>query len=117
MLHSITTGFSLLFTCAMLMSAHSCERESKAVPPANVDAKAGDATLNCSIDADCTKVKDGCCGCNQGGKQRAIAVTAEAAWLEKLASTCGDTFCMQMISRDPSCSQRVACVQGRCELQ
>ncbi len=97
----------------LLSAAHGCKRGD--TNPASPDVKAGDAVISCNIDADCTVVKDGCCGCNEGGKQCAIATNAVEAWLNNLS--CDDTFCAQVISRDLSCSQKPACVAGRCQLK
>jgi hypothetical protein len=106
----------LLLGCAVLMSsAHSCERADNKNPITN--AKFVETALTCNTDTDCTVVKDDCCGCNQGGKQRAIAINGSQAWLDKLASDCADTFCAQVISRDASCGKKAVCLKSQCQLQ
>ncbi len=115
MFRSFAERALLLVTCLMLMAAHSCERVDK--PTAREDAKVISDAKECAADADCTLVKDDCCGCNKNGRQRAIAVSDSKAWLKTLSGKCGDTFCAQMISHDPSCGKKAVCEQGKCELR
>jgi hypothetical protein len=74
------------------------------------------AETDCKTDADCVVVPDDCCGCNQGGKQRAIAKKKKDGYEKDRKKRCGDTQCMEMISQDPSCSQHAMCGAGICEL-
>jgi hypothetical protein len=114
-------GAFALLSMFFMSSAHSCERGGES--PSAVNAKvsknppAVEDVLSCTIDTDCTVVKDDCCGCNAGGKQRAIAVSGSEAWLDKLASSCQDIFCAAVISRDPSCGKKAICAKGQCELR
>ena len=106
----------LVLGCAVLLSsAHSCERGNK--NSAVINAKVVEMPLSCTIDTDCTVVKEDCCSCNQGGRQRAIVVSGAEAWLNGLATKCAGTFCTQVISQDASCNKKAVCIKGSCELQ
>jgi hypothetical protein len=89
------------------------------------DAKRGHAgkgkapaagTADCKIDADCVVVTDDCCPCSEGGKQRAIPKKERAAYEKDRKKRCEGTMCTEVMSQDPSCSQRAMCGAGICEL-
>jgi hypothetical protein len=69
----------------------------------------------CKKADDCAAVPEECCTCAQGGKLRAVPKAAAA----KIASDCkkAQMMCAQVMSSDPSCTMKPACVAGRCTLQ
>lgn len=71
------------------------------------------ASAACKTDADCTIEVDGCCDCANGGKQKAVS-KRRAPGTPK--PPC-DSACTMMISTDPSCGRRAACVEGSCALR
>jgi hypothetical protein len=79
-------------------------------------AKAPAQTEDCKTDKDCVLVADDCCSCAEGGKQRAIPKKQKDAYEKERKKRCGDTACTEMVSTDPSCSQRPFCGAGICEL-
>jgi hypothetical protein len=79
-------------------------------------AKAPAQTEDCKSDKDCVLVADDCCSCAEGGKQRAIPKKQKDAYEKERKKRCGDTACTEMVSTDPSCSQRPFCGAGICEL-
>lgn len=70
---------------------------------------------DCKRASDCVLVPLDCCGCNQGGRQTAIA-RAKRQEHAAAQARCKDQMCMQMLSNDPSCSMAAGCVEGRCAL-
>ena len=70
----------------------------------------------CTKDADCALAKADCCGCEAGGKARAIGHARLTAWAKDLATHCATTMCAEMISHDASCSKAAVCADGRCAL-
>lgn len=78
--------------------------------------KAPAAPTECKVDADCVAVPDDCCSCNEGGKQRAILKKDQAAYEKDRKKRCTETMCPQVMSQDPSCSQKPFCGAGICEL-
>ena len=93
--------------------------DAAAPPKAAVDAstaveppKKGDA--ECKTAADCGLIVDGCCDCNNGGKQKAVTKAQAAAF--KRDPKCRGMMCMHMISMDPTCKEKAACVSGKCVL-
>jgi len=90
-------------------------------PPSKAVADAGAAleppkkgAAECKSADDCGLVIDGCCDCNNGGKQKAVTKAQAAAW--KRDPKCRGMMCMHMISIDPSCKEKAACVSGKCVL-
>jgi hypothetical protein len=80
-------------------------------------AKAAPAsTADCKNDSDCIAVSDDCCSCSQGGKQHAIPKKEKAAYEKDLKKRCTETACTEVMSDDPSCSQKPICAAGICEL-
>jgi len=74
------------------------------------------ASAGCKTDADCVLVPEDCCSCNEGGKQRAIPKKEQAAYEKDRRKRCTGTMCTEVMSQDPSCSQRPFCGAGICEL-
>ena len=64
----------------------------------------------------CVKVKADCCGCQEGGKNIPINRNYKSYWESKLRKKCKDVMCPMVISNDPSCSQKVSCIDNRCQL-
>lgn len=73
-------------------------------------------TAECQKDADCVLVPDGCCGCHEGGKQRAIPARARAAHERKRQETCRETLCPAVMSQHASCEAQAVCKEGTCAL-
>ena len=78
--------------------------------------KAPASTDDCKTDKDCVLVADDCCPCAEGGKQRAIPKKEKDAYEKDRKKRCVGTACTEMVSTDPSCSQRPFCGAGICEL-
>jgi hypothetical protein len=71
----------------------------------------------CRADADCALVTDGCCNCNQGGKQRAILSRGRSAYEKRRKSICQQIMCPALMSEDPSCvAGHAVCKDGACTL-
>jgi hypothetical protein len=80
-------------------------------------AKAGTAPVACKVDGDCAIVTEGCCGCNEGGKQRAVLAKARPAYEKRRQGLCKQTMCPALMSEDPSCVAGSAiCKDGACTL-
>src|SRR5437868_335577 len=62
------------------------------------------ATAECQADTECVLVADGCCGCSEGGKQRAVPRKGRDAYEKKRKAVCRETMCPQLMSEDPSCT-------------
>jgi len=77
---------------------------------------AGSSAPDCKKDEDCVMVADDCCSCNQGGKARAIPKKQKDSYEKDRKKRCKDTECIEMMSQDPSCSQKPFCAAGICEL-
>ena len=89
--------------------------ETAAAKPGRKAAAAAVAA-ECRADADCVLVTDGCCGCSEGGKQRAIPGKAAATYEKKRKATCKETMCAAVMSDHPSCAARAVCKEGTCAL-
>ena len=73
---------------------------------------AAPAPGGCAIDADCTRTRDDCCGCRQGGFDTAVLVIERARYDAMLM--CPPTPACPGIN---TCTADVpTCVQGSCEL-
>ena len=82
--------------------------------PRRAPAKAAAAAL-CKVDGDCVLVVDGCCGCTEGGKQRAVPAAARTAYENRRKAMCRQTMCPALMSEDPSCvASRAVCKGGAC---
>jgi hypothetical protein len=84
--------------------------------PAQGKPKKAVDTAECHEDADCVLVTDGCCSCNEGGKQRAIPKNARDAYEKKRQGMCKKTMCPQLMSEDQSCVGRAVCKEKTCAL-
>ncbi len=91
---------------------------AKAPAPADlaVAAKKEKGKPECKVAADCVVEPSDCCDCANGGKQHAIPKKQAAASKAARAERCKNTVCTMMLSTDPSCGQRAACVDGACVL-
>jgi hypothetical protein len=78
--------------------------------------KAPAESVGCKTDADCVAVIDECCSCSEGGKQHAIPKKEQAAYEKDRRARCKETMCTEVMSQDPSCSQKPFCGAGICEL-
>lgn len=87
-----------------------------ASPQANGGRADPPRAAECRKDADCVLVPDGCCGCSEGGKQRAIAARDRAAAESRRKKECEGTMCAAVMSQDPSCSAAAVCRAGKCAL-
>jgi hypothetical protein len=85
-------------------------------PAAGKPKRAAPDTAECHADTDCVLVTDGCCGCNEGGKQRAVPVKARDAYEKKRKSICKQTMCPQLMSEDQSCVGHAVCKEKTCAL-
>jgi hypothetical protein len=102
----IILSFSLFF-----FTACTCNALKKKPSPAEK------AAHFCASDADCVAVKADCCGCSAGGTQKALLRSALPEALAQLKKQCGETMCIQMISKDESCKKNPHCEQGICVLK
>jgi hypothetical protein len=84
--------------------------------PAQGKGKKAVDTAECHEDTDCVAVTDGCCGCNEGGKQRAIPKRARDAYEKKRQNICKKTMCPQIMSEDQTCVGRAVCKEKSCAL-
>jgi len=75
------------------------------------------AEAQCKGDADCVIVPDGCCSCANGGKQRAARKIEADALRAAQREACKDVMCTMMVSTDPTCGKRAACVEGACAMR
>src|SRR5664279_1020042 len=89
---------SVLVALLALVVGAQAKRARKAKP-------APAPTADCKTDEDCVVVPDDCCGCEQGGKQRAIARKQRDAYEKDRKKRCANTECIEMMSQDPSCTQ------------
>ena len=64
----------------------------------------------------CVKVKADCCGCNAGGTAIAINKRYKSYWENRLAEKCKEIECPAVMSNDPSCFQKVGCINDECQL-
>jgi hypothetical protein len=78
--------------------------------------KAAPDTAECKTDEDCVLVTDGCCGCHEAGKQRAIPKRARDNYEKKRQSICKKTMCPQLMSEDATCESRAVCKEKVCAL-
>ena len=98
----------------LLVAAGAC---LAAGVPAQGKGKKPIDTAECHEDTDCVLVTDGCCGCNEGGKQRAIPKKARDGYEKKRQGICKKTMCPQLMSEDQSCVGRAVCKEKTCALQ
>jgi hypothetical protein len=84
--------------------------------PAHSRPKKAADTAECHQDTDCVLVTDGCCGCSEGGKQRAVPRKARDGYEKKRQKICKETMCPQLMSEDASCLARAVCKEKTCAL-
>jgi hypothetical protein len=72
--------------------------------------------LSCATDDDCALAPAGCCGCSEGGQNRALSKSALGAWEAARTGRCTEVVCAQGMSDDPTCSASARCVEGTCRL-
>lgn len=70
---------------------------------------------SCKKNSDCVLVKNGCCGCTQGGKAKAINKNKKKDYEASLK--CASIICVSSISRDSSCSAVPKCIAKKCALR
>jgi hypothetical protein len=88
---------------------------SHATPPASaIDKTVRHPSGQCMTDEDCAVATDGCCDCANGGK---LVATTKRAAAQQSKKDCKDVLCTMMISTDPSCGKRPACIGGTCGLR
>lgn len=74
-------------------------------------------TFECEKPSDCTIVPKGCCSCNSGGENTAVALKALKAYKATNSKQCHDVGCAAAISNDWTCTRsRKECFQGQCRL-
>jgi hypothetical protein len=100
-MHSFFVG--VMFVAAACVVGGTAAQGKPKKPPAD--------TAECQDDTDCVLVTDGCCGCNEGGKQRVIPRKARDAYEKKRGALCKNTMCPQLMSEHPSCVGRAVCQQ------
>jgi hypothetical protein len=85
--------------------------------PRRAPAKPPTAPSVCKVDGDCVLVVDGCCSCNEGGKQRAVPVAARTSYETRRKAVCRQTMCPALMSEDASClASHAVCKDGACAL-
>jgi hypothetical protein len=105
-------AITVLFCTAFLFAFYGTV-EGK--PARRAKKRAAVAAEVCKADTDCVLVTDGCCGCNQGGKQRAVLAGARTAYEKRRKSLCKQIMCPELMSEDPSCvAGHAVCKDGSC---
>ncbi|HXW60928.1 MAG TPA: hypothetical protein VEK06_05285 [Myxococcota bacterium] len=102
-----------------LSGANSCEKSEGKEIEAHAKSENIKAELkaSCREDEDCTTIKKDCCGCRQGGSQRAIVKDQVEKAKEELKTRCSGVMCIQAISTDDSCTKNSLCKSGNCVLE
>jgi hypothetical protein len=109
-------SFTLLLT-ATLACATTVNDEPKNTQSAKKVAASVSEESKCNTNEECVLIPADCCGCNQGGKQRSINKKFLTDLTKRRQKDCANTFCIQMISKDPSCkATRATCEKGICVL-
>jgi hypothetical protein len=103
-MRALLAGLVMVVGACLLAGAPAHGRPKKAPPD----------TAECHEDTDCMLVPEGCCGCNEGGKQRAIPRKARDGYEKKRQVICKKTMCPQLMSEDPSCVGRAVCKEKTC---
>jgi len=86
-------------------------------PTAKIAPVFGAGAMRCHAEKDCVIVPDGCCGCANGGKQAAALQRDEKSLRATQRAQCKDVMCTMMVSNDPTCGKRAACVEGSCAMR
>ena len=71
----------------------------------------------CFADSDCIVVQNDCCGCNSGGKNKAIAGNYKDIWDRELGDKCKQIGCLSVLSQDISCFSNPVCENDLCTLK
>lgn len=100
-----------LILALSLMGAHSCTKTQNAANKALVKNEL------CKNDDDCVTIKADCCGCRNGGTQKAISKAMLEQETKIQNNRCQGTMCIQAISTDQSCAQNPVCRSGVCQLE
>lgn len=76
------------------------------------------AMPKCTADADCTRVRNDCCGCDQGGEDTAVAIADAVAFDQSLMCTTDPACPGQGNLSEPTCGAEFQprCVRGSCAL-
>jgi hypothetical protein len=115
-------GFStrrvITLLTVLCLGALLCGDEAALAKPRKRAKRAATHTAEvCKVDADCALVVDGCCGCNAGGKQRAVLTKARTNYEKRRKSKCRQTMCPALMSEDASCvAGHAVCKEGNCTL-
>lgn len=91
--------------------------DAGAVAKAPAPAPAKKGAPECKTAADCEVAPVECCDCANGGKQQAVTHAAAAQLKKDRPKKCKDTMCTMMVSTDPTCGKRAACVDGQCTMK
>jgi len=122
---------SLFLAFLIFMSgSQSCkkltnERNINHVPENNTDAKSESSDdvfgskHSCDFDDDCITINADCCGCGQGGEQKAVHKKEAPEIMLDMGLVCADTQCTQMMSTKESCKKKAHCDKKtkRCRLR
>ena len=68
-----------------------------------------DFARGCTQDSECESVRADICGCNAGGKARAVIKWKKQIYLQKLRDSNKNIMCTQVLSNDKSCSAVPIC--------
>ncbi len=73
---------------------------------------------SCIQDSDCIEVQDGCCDCNNYGKNTAINKNFLNEYNNQQNGNCKDVACLTALSRDPTCTIEMSpkCIENKCIL-
>jgi hypothetical protein len=73
---------------------------------------------DCTVDADCTRVREDCCGCDNGGEDTAVPVSMAGAFDQSLMCPSAPACPGQDNLSEPTCDASFAprCVRGSCAL-
>ncbi len=70
----------------------------------------------CKSDGDCLAVPVECCTCLKGGKQEAVSKKEALVLKSAHEKECKGMMCAMIVSPDPTCKEKAACVAGQCTL-
>jgi hypothetical protein len=109
---NIYHGIVLYLISCVLLAACACDKNHRNINEINAKE---DVSLSCKKVEDCALVNPYCCGCHEGGTQKAIAKSVLSEYLSTLAN-CGAIVCAQVMSNDESCKKSLSCKHGQCVL-
>lgn len=72
---------------------------------------------SCEIDEDCIAVREGCCGCNSGGRSTLINKKYLSNWSSYYALACSGTGCLAVMSDHWTCFAEPKCTDTKCEFK